>query len=58
MSKGSSQRPRQVSLDTFDSNWETIFGKKETKQCCGKCKGDDGCGNHDHEESPCQQQTQ
>jgi|DEB0MinimDraft_6_1074348.scaffolds.fasta_scaffold86645_2 hypothetical protein len=30
--KGSKQRPLSVSKDKFDSNWDSIFGKKlETK---------------------------
>ena len=31
MSKGSKQRPRQVSKDDFDNNWDQIFGKKSEK---------------------------
>jgi hypothetical protein len=27
--KGSRPRPYSVNLNTFDSNWDTIFGKKE-----------------------------
>ena len=28
MSKGSNQRPRNISKEAFDKNWEAIFGKK------------------------------
>jgi len=30
MSKGSSQRPKQVTNDKFDSNWDKIFNKGKT----------------------------
>lgn len=47
MSKGSSPRPFSVSLKEFDTNWDTIFGKKdmtpkvqESTEEIGKC----GCG--------------
>jgi len=29
MSKGSKSRPYSVDQKTFDSNWDSIFGKKE-----------------------------
>jgi hypothetical protein len=28
MSKGSKPRPREVDSETFESNWDAIFGKK------------------------------
>jgi len=27
MSKGSGRRPREVDLETFEKNWESIFGR-------------------------------
>jgi len=27
MSKGSGRRPREVDLETFENNWENIFGR-------------------------------
>jgi hypothetical protein len=30
--KGSSQRPRQVSKEQFDSNWDQIFKKQKEKE--------------------------
>ena len=30
MSKGSRQRPCQVEKEKFDSNWDAIFGKKDS----------------------------
>lgn len=27
MSKGSNRRPREVDLETFENNWEKIFGR-------------------------------
>lgn len=32
MSKGSDQRPRQVDKETFEKNWDKIFGKKSKKE--------------------------
>jgi hypothetical protein len=32
MSKGSNPRPYSVDQKTFDSNWDSIFKKKEDKQ--------------------------
>jgi hypothetical protein len=32
MSKGSRQRPRQVEKEKFDSNWDAIFGKKDSER--------------------------
>lgn len=32
MSKGSRQRPRQVSLQSFESNWDRIFGSKKKSE--------------------------
>ena len=29
--KGDRPRPYSIPLKTFDSNWDTIFGKKENK---------------------------
>lgn len=30
--KGSWKRPREVSKETYESNWDKIFGKKEKQQ--------------------------
>lgn len=30
--KGSKPRPYSVDVKTFDSNWDTIFGKKKKEQ--------------------------
>jgi len=32
MSKGSRQRPLSVPKEKFESNWETIFGKKKPEK--------------------------
>jgi len=40
VSKGSKQRPKQISNAQFDANWEKIFGTKEPKKepkMCGNC---------------------
>lgn len=40
MSKGSKQRPTQVSMQEAFNNWDRIFGKKkkeEPKDCGGEC---------------------
>ena len=44
--KGSSPRPYSVSQDTFASNWDTIFRKKETMTPSVEQmkKGTCGCG--------------
>ena len=39
MSKGSAPRPFEVDQKTFESNWETIFGKRKTNN--GSDKHDD-----------------
>ena len=30
--KGSDQRPRQVDKQTFEDNWDRIFGKRKAKK--------------------------
>ncbi len=30
--KGSDQRPRQIDKQTFEDNWDRIFGKRKTKK--------------------------
>ena len=31
MSKGSRQRPRQITQELYENNWDRIFGKKSQK---------------------------
>lgn len=47
--KGDKPRPLSVPLETFDANFDAIFGKKERCvnydqdfKCCGKCDCVDG----------------
>ena len=56
--KGSSPRPYSVTQQTFESNWELAFGKKENKMSpkiedmkkgtcgCGRSPTGDCCGWH------------
>ena len=37
MSKGSKQRPKKISKEQFDKNWDKIFGKKKKREICGEC---------------------
>ena len=32
MSKGSNPRPIHVPRDQYNSNWDAVFGKKDTKE--------------------------
>lgn len=43
MSKGSKQRPSQITKEQFEKNWEKIFGSKEKKQ--KKEKKNESTGN-------------
>ena len=37
MSKGSKQRPKKITKEQFDKNWEKIFSKKKDRIMCGEC---------------------
>jgi len=36
MSKGSRQRPKKITKEQFDKNWDKIFNKKK-REICGEC---------------------
>lgn len=38
--KGSAPRPYSVPKESFDQNFERIFGKKESELICPRCKVD------------------